>query len=104
MRASARITAALAALLFGPAAASISGVRSTAMTDPSGPTASRSGGSARPVPQPTSIATPPGRMPASATAVRYAGRSSPNFVSQVAARQPKNAWVSATYRSPLARL
>ena len=64
------MTAALAALLFGRAAASISGVRSTAMTDPSGPTASRSGGSARPVPQPTSMATPPRRMPASATAAR----------------------------------
>jgi hypothetical protein len=68
------------------------------MTDPSGPTASRSGDSARPVPQPTSMATPPRRMPASATAAQYAGRSSPNFVSQVAARQAKNARVSATYR------
>jgi hypothetical protein len=97
-RASARISAALAVMLFGRAVASISGVRSTAMTDPSGPTASRSGGSARPVPQPTSMATPPRRTPASATAAQYPGRSSPNFVSQVEARQPKNARVSAMYR------
>ena len=72
------------------------------MTVPAGPTASRSGGSARPVPQPTSMTTPPRLMPASATAAQYAGRSSPNLASQVAARQAKNARVSVRYHGPRA--
>ncbi len=41
-------------------------------------------------------------MPASATAAQYAGRSSPNLASQVAARQAKNARVSVRYHEPRA--
>ena len=65
-RASASSSAAPAAAAGRPAARSISGVTSTPMTVPPGPTAARSGSSARPVPQPTSRTTPPGPMPASA--------------------------------------
>ena len=68
------------------------------MTMPSGPTASRSAGRARPVPQPTSTTTPPGGRCASATAAAYAGRSSPNLVSQVAARVAKKARDSLRYQ------
>ena len=44
--------------------------------------------------------TPPRGRPASVIAAAYAGWSSPNFVSQVAARQAKNARVSVRYQAP----
>ena len=69
-RASAMTILAAASWTAGRAAASISGVTSTAMSVPAGPIASRSGGSARPVPQPTSMTTPLRLMPASATAAQ----------------------------------
>jgi len=75
---------------------------SRAITAPAGPTAMRSGGSARPVPQPMSTTTPPNLMPAASTAAQYAGRSSPNLASHVAARQAKNARVSVRYHEPRA--
>ncbi|WP_460495124.1 hypothetical protein [Dactylosporangium cerinum] len=64
---------------------------SSPTTVPTGPTAARSAGRARPVPQPASMTTPPGGRSAASTAAAYAGRSSPNFASHVAARTPKNA-------------
>jgi hypothetical protein len=55
----------------------------------------RSAISARPVPQLRSSTVEPARTAESRTARREAGRSSPNLVSQVAARGAKNARVSA---------
>ena len=80
----------------------ISTVTSTATITPSGPTAWRSGGTARPVPQPRSRIVAPRRCAHSATARSICGTSLAVRASHSAAWGPKKAWIAALVRSVIA--